>query len=156
EKEESGNGPARRRPSSLSLRSSYAGHASPFEAKRRLRQDNGPTSCRRQSPLRRPGRLSSANRPSTARRFSQPPSSAPEAAAAPAFCWPGAVRDTAALLGDNRRVEDRFLRRLVERVERRLVHEGDILRNPGLRIVEMRHAFPGLPSRSSIVFPFTR
>ena len=50
----------------------------------------------------------------------------------------------AAFFGDRRRLQDRILGRLVERVKSRLVHEGYVLRNPGLRIIEVRYGFLGL------------
>src|SRR5690349_6871675 len=48
----------------------------------------------------------------------------------------------AAILGDLRHLQHHFLGRLVERVERRLVDEGDVARNPGARVVEVGERLP--------------
>src|SRR5436190_12537708 len=50
----------------------------------------------------------------------------------------------AAVLGDLRHLQDRLLGRLVERVERRLVDQGDVARDPGARVVEVGERLPHL------------
>src|SRR5262245_33230123 len=50
----------------------------------------------------------------------------------------------AARFGGGGNLEQRILRRLVEPIKGRLVHQGDVLREPGLRVVEIGHGLPRL------------